>query len=149
MGKGYLAWTHVIAQSAYDAAVQVQSIRLVAIFPEPVKKLWLQVSGTCLVTLATVYTGNRMLTKLCVSFFTGGFDQINTVYGTRIPAKVAARAVSCDDGVHQLVSTNDSIYRAGSNAQCAADAFLFPDDREHGWCEFPTFIVECKGFASQ
>ena len=100
MGKGNLAWTHVIAKSADDAVVQVQSICLFAIFPEPVKKLWLQVSGTCLVTLATVDAGNRMLTKLCVSFFTGAFDQINTVYGTRIPAKVAARAVNCNDGMH-------------------------------------------------
>ena len=84
-----------------------------------------------------------MLTKLCVEFLHSGASiRVDTVDGTGVPAKVAAGAVCRDDGVHQLVSADDGIYRAGCNAQCAADAFLFPDNREHGRCELPTVIVK-------
>ena len=58
MGKGYFARAYVIAQSAYDAVVQIQCIYLFVIFPEPVEKLWLQVSRACLVALAAVDAGN-------------------------------------------------------------------------------------------
>ena len=90
-----------------------------------------------------------MLTKICQDFFIRYLDQVNAVHRTRIPAKVAACAVSGDDRMHQLMSANDGIDRAGSNAQCAADAFLFPDDRKHGAGELPVFIIEGEWFASQ
>ena len=90
-----------------------------------------------------------MFTKFCLDFFTGDLDQVNAVYGTRIPTEVAAGAFRCYDRVHQLMSADDGIYRAGSNAQCAPDAFLFPDNCEHGRCELPTFIIKCEGFAPQ
>ena len=90
-----------------------------------------------------------MFTKFCLDSFTGDLDQVNAVYGTRIPTEVAAGAFRCYDRVHQLMCAIDGIDRAGSNAQGAPDAFLFPDHSEHGRCERPTFVIELEGFTSK
>ena len=90
-----------------------------------------------------------MFTKFCRDVFIGYLDQVNAVHRARIPAEIAACAVSGDDRVHQLMCAIDGIDRAGSNAQGAPDAFLFPDHSEHGRCERPTFVIELEGFTSK
>jgi hypothetical protein len=45
-------------------------------------------------------------------------------------AKFASRAVFLDDGVHQLIGADDRVHRAGANAERAADATRFIDQRK-------------------
>jgi hypothetical protein len=51
--------------------------------------------------------------------------------------------------MHQLMSPKDGIYRTCCDAQCATDAFLFPDNRKHERGELSTFIIKSEGLASQ
>jgi hypothetical protein len=51
--------------------------------------------------------------------------------------------------MHQLMSSDDGIYRTRCNAQGATDAFLFPDNRKHGRSELPTVIIKSDALASQ
>ena len=59
----------------------------------------------------------------------GGFDKVNAIYRAGRKAELAARAQIGEHGVHELGCSNDGVHRAGLYALGAADALVFPDQR--------------------